>query len=402
MAVVRELTTKLDFKANLRPLDRTLGKVKRLKNAFKSFILGPVGIIGAAITGAGVAMFGFVKVTADALDRTAKLAKQLSISSDFLQEMSFAADLSGASQEQFGIAVRTISRNLLEANRGMETYKKAFRDIKVTVKNADGSLRSVEEILPEIADAFKNTIPEAEKAGRAAELFGKSGGALLPLLNEGAEGIENMRKEARRLGIVLDAEALKQSEAFNDELTRLQGAMKGLTRTMAAALLPEFRSLVTSLREFVTNNRELIKVKVISFLEKIAFAVGFVEGAFASVSKKLTGFKKDFNDLVDDIEKRGKLQVLFERLGVVEEGKGLGETLKNAFRAEIKDLIPSFSLFGGDSKPAPVAALPGGGNTTSNNITINLTRFSGESDQAFAVRLKRLFAEKLETTTPRP
>jgi len=293
MAVVRELVTKLEFKANLRPIDRTLAKVKRLKAAFSKFLLGPAGVIGAIFTGAGLAVFGFVNSVAGALDKTAKLAKSLSINAQFLQELAFAADLSGVSQDQLGTAILKLSRSMKEAGDDVTTYTDIFDDdLKVAVKDANGELKTVEELLPDIADAFKNTIPETKKTAIALELFGRAGAAMLPLLNEGSKGIEKMRKEARKLGIVFGEETLAQAEAFKDEMLRFQSTLKAVATTIGVAFLPDMRALIETFRKFIVENRKIIKQKIISFLETMSFVGGVLTGIFLVLGKVL---KKTFD-----------------------------------------------------------------------------------------------------------
>ncbi|HEC64371.1 MAG TPA: phage tail tape measure protein [bacterium] len=302
MAVVRELVTKLDFKANLRPLNKTLDRVKRLKAAFGKFILGPVGVVGAALTGAATAMFAFVKVTADGLDKTAKLAKSLSITSSFLQELGFAADLSGVSQDQLGTAILKLSRSMKEAGDDVTTYTDIFDDdLKVAVKDANGELKTVEELLPEIADAFKNTVPETKKTAIALELFGRAGAAMLPLLNEGSKGIEKMRKEARDLGIVFGKDALVQAESFKDEMLRFQSTLKAIGTTIGVAFLPDMRALIETFRKFIVENRKLIKQRIIDFLSKLAFAAGFLFGVFLVFGKVIGVVVEKISSMVDGL-----------------------------------------------------------------------------------------------------
>ena len=61
----------------------------------------------------------------------------------------------------------------------------------LTLKCGRGLARCVElrRVMMQVADAFKKMPDGAEKAGLAMKLFGKSGADLIPLLNEGADGL---------------------------------------------------------------------------------------------------------------------------------------------------------------------------------------------------------------------
>ena len=65
-----------------------------------------------------------------------------------------------------------------------------------------------------VADALNKVKNEAARTAIVMEIFGKGGAKLLPLMSEGAEGINKLTARARELGIVFsaqDAEAATKS-----------------------------------------------------------------------------------------------------------------------------------------------------------------------------------------------
>ena len=96
---------------------------------------------------------------------------------------------------------------------------------------------------------------ENERAAAATELFGKKAGQdMLPLLNQGKEGIEAMYAEAEKYGMIMSDEAVKASAAFQDSLTQLKGTMTGLKNEMIGKLLPSLTNLTSGLNEIVNGN----------------------------------------------------------------------------------------------------------------------------------------------------
>lgn len=65
----------------------------------------------------------------------------------------------------------------------------------------------------------------ADKSALAMKVFGKSGMELIPLLNEGSDGITKLTDRARELGLVFDEQAGRNADAFNDGLDELKGAV---------------------------------------------------------------------------------------------------------------------------------------------------------------------------------
>jgi hypothetical protein len=53
------------------------------------------------------------------------------------------------------------------------------------------------------------------------QLFGRGGAALLPMMNEGREGIAKLREEARRLGLVMSTEDAVSADKLDDSINRV-------------------------------------------------------------------------------------------------------------------------------------------------------------------------------------
>jgi len=204
---------------------------------------------GAAFAGVGVAAAAMVRQSIDAADAFAKLAQQAGVSVESISSLAYAADLSGVSQEELGASLVRISRGASEAARGTGEARKGFDALGISVKKADGTLKGSDQLLLEVAEKFERFEDGAEKSALAVNLFGKSGAQLIPLLNSGAEGIQELQAEAQKLGLTLDTSTAKAAEQFNDNLTRLDGVRKGLSNGIMRELLPTLNSLTNELVE---------------------------------------------------------------------------------------------------------------------------------------------------------
>lgn len=77
-------------------------------------------------------------------------------------------------------------------------------------------------MLGDVAELFSLLPDGANKTALAVKLFGRSGAELIPLLNQGKEGLAEFDKLASDLGLTLDKETGKAAEDFNDNLTKLK------------------------------------------------------------------------------------------------------------------------------------------------------------------------------------
>lgn len=199
--------------------------------------------IGAALAAAAAvgatAMAVLIKRSIDSADNFAKMSQRVGVSVEDLSSLSHAAKLSDVSLENLGTSMGFLSRAMNEFSRGTENNAtKALKQLGISVVDVDGKLRSNIDVLGEIADRFAGMENGAQKTALAMEVFGRSGATLIPLLNEGASGIAELRAEADRLGITISTETAKAAEEFNDNLTRLEAAMQGLANKVTAAALP--------------------------------------------------------------------------------------------------------------------------------------------------------------------
>ena len=128
------------------------------------------------------------------------------------------------------------NRNIAEAAKGGGDAAGAFRALGISQQDLQRT--SPDELFKRVSTGFASMEDGAGKTALAMALFGKSGAALIPLLNSGASGIEQMTEEARRFGVVIDTETGKRAEEFNDNLTRMRVAFGGIVTQIMSGALP--------------------------------------------------------------------------------------------------------------------------------------------------------------------
>jgi len=198
--------------------------------------------VGAALASGGALVAAMVKQSIDAADATAKLAQSAGVATETLSALGYAAKLSGSSQEEMGKTLAKLGKAMAEFQIGSGEAAGAFRALGISVEDQSGKLKATDAVLVEIAEKFAGYRDGAEKTALATKLFGEEGVKLIPLLNQGKEGIQEMKDEAAALGIVLDKETGKAAERFNDNLTRLSAAKDGFAQQVMRNLLPSLEA----------------------------------------------------------------------------------------------------------------------------------------------------------------
>lgn len=210
-------------------------------------VRGMLAGLGVSLSVAGFA--AMIKSAIDAADQLNKLSQKIGISVEALSTLRFAAQLSDVSLETLQKGIKGLSQNIAEANTGIGDGAQVFDALGISVRNADGSMKSTEAVLLQVADVFANLEDGAVKTALAVKLFGKSGMDMIPFLNQGAAGISQLTAEAERLGLKLTTETARSAEAFNDNLTALKASSSSLGIALARDFLPELTNITNAMRE---------------------------------------------------------------------------------------------------------------------------------------------------------
>lgn len=259
--IIRELINRIGFDVNDKPLKDLDANLKSVKNSFLA--------VGAAVAAATAALGGIILSTAKAGDEFAKTSQRVGIAIGDLQRLAYVADRSGMSYGDLITATRFLNRNLAEAAKGTKLQVEAFRALGVSATDGSGKIKSTDKVTIELADAFAKLEDGALKTRLAMDIFGRSGTAIITLLNGGGAAVQELMGRADALGGVMSDDAAKASEVFLDSITDVKLAISGLSYVIGSALIPEVTAVIHGVLAWYVANKDLIKVKVKSYLDDI-------------------------------------------------------------------------------------------------------------------------------------
>ena len=253
-------------KANLEGLSSAASKVN-----------GVLAGLGAALSLGALVAAG--KAALDTADNLSKLSQKTGISVESLSLLKPIAEQSGISLEGLAKGMQKLATAMVEAAGGSKEQVEAFSRLGVSVKDAAGQLRPTEEVLLDLADAFAAMPDGAEKSALAVKLFGKSGVELIPFLNQGRAGIEQLKQKFKELGLEISGDTAKAAEKFNDTLDTVKQALSGIAMKVAEAALPALQKLADALVALASHGEEIMAV--LRVLGEIIVAVLAVKGVAA-------------------------------------------------------------------------------------------------------------------------
>jgi hypothetical protein len=201
--------------------------------------------VGATIVGAFAATVVAVANTAGKIN---DLSNAAGVSAESFQELAFAAQQEGVSQEQLSAGLVKLTKNMDSARSGSGDAAKAFKAMGINIEDNNGQLRSADSVMKEVADRFKQMQNPAEKTTLALTLFGKAGASLTPFLSQGSAGMKAYAEEAKSMGIILSNETVKALDDFDDTLGNVKAGFGGLGNEIAADIVPALQTFANMLK----------------------------------------------------------------------------------------------------------------------------------------------------------
>lgn len=173
------------------------------------------------------------------IDNLGKASQKVGVTVEALSALKFAGDQSGVAFDSLESALGKFNKNLVTVGDTTSEVGATLRQFGVTLGD------TTESAFTKIADGFAKIPDSAGKTAKAIEIFGKAGADLIPLLNEGGDGLEAFRKRAEELGLVLSQDVVNRITSFNDSMAELGKAQEGVTNQMVSGLAPALQSIAT-------------------------------------------------------------------------------------------------------------------------------------------------------------
>lgn len=200
---------------------------------------------------------------------------------------------SGIKASQAGTSLRSIMNNLA----GEVTFAgKNIGEVTIATSNADGSMRSLNDILADCRVAFSG-LTESEKAANAESLVGKNAmSGFLALMNAGEGDIDKLRGAIENCDGSAESMAETMQDNLNGQLTILKSQLEELAISFGDLLMPTIRKIVSAVQAFVDklnsmddSTRETI-LKVAALAAAIGPLLIVLGKTISTVGTALRGF----------------------------------------------------------------------------------------------------------------
>lgn len=232
-------------------IDETTKKGKDSEKSFASSagaVIKSAAKIGTAVvagtTAAVSGLMALANKTADTADTFDKSSLRTGLQVEELQRLNYAAGQSGVELSSLEKSAKKLNDRLGEVSEGNTKSAEMFEKLGVSVKNADGTMRSTTDVYNDTIARLADMGDAAEATAIGTDLFGKAFTDMKPLLAEGSEGINELKNRADELGIVMSEDAVNAGVVFGDTLSDIKQSLGGLFNSIMSSLIPVIQQVL--------------------------------------------------------------------------------------------------------------------------------------------------------------
>jgi hypothetical protein len=258
------------------------GLSKGLKNAtakLQSFG-GSLTSVGKKLlaVGAGIGgpLLAAAKVFASVGSEMQDLSEKTGASVESLSGLKYAAEQSGVGVDALATGFKKMQKTIGDASDGVKESQEELTSLGLTTQQLKGM--SPDQQFKAFAHAISKIPDPAQRATAAMTVFGKSGADLLPLLNQGASGIDAFVAHAKEMGLIISGADAKSAKQFQQSLSDLWAVVSQGVFVVGGALAPVLKGIVQSIAKVIVSATAWIKEHkqlIIGALAAAAAIAGF-------------------------------------------------------------------------------------------------------------------------------
>jgi hypothetical protein len=234
--------------ATAQAFKSALGRTQAFSKQAGSIMKGAfVGISLATITGA-------IGRTIELGDSLNKAAIKAGIAGSAMSELAHAAAMADVDLGSLSNGLKFMQINLSKAAEGGKEGAQVLGALGLKLDEIRAL--KADQQFEMIADRIASLKDPADRARAAVQIFGKAGAELLPLFEQGAEGIRKAREEAQRLGIALSQDQIDTLAEADDAIKRLSASFRGLGNVLVTVVGPTLTRTLDGITRIIQAARE--------------------------------------------------------------------------------------------------------------------------------------------------
>jgi len=213
-------------------------------------------------TGAKIAAMGGIAMTpmiaaakgaASAGAEMYEMAAKTGMTVEELSRLKYAADLSGVSIEDAQVAIKHLAKNLTITGGNTKDVMGKIEMLGLSMEDLKGM--SPNELFETVGSAISKIKDPIARSAAAMQIFGRSGTAIIPLLDNMAE----LEAQCDEMGFTMSEFTAKQGKEFSNVLIILYKAFHSVANAVGNAVIPVIKPFLQSAIQFILRIRDWVK-----------------------------------------------------------------------------------------------------------------------------------------------
>lgn len=262
--IIESFFVSLGFEVNTEKIDEFKKKAEELRESATT--------LGSIFTGAAAGIGLLVQGVASSMGDLASFAELNEVSARSVAALGKIATENDGSLEGMKSTIQSLNKSIGEAALGVGRGAMTFEKLGLAAKGADGKVKTVDDILGEVADKMEGLsrqeqIAMAEKLGIDPQF--------VKVLEKGSANLAKLREEAELLNPFTE-EDYQLADQVDKLFIKAKGTLGTFTKMLGVSLLPTVKEVLQNYLEWFKASRKATSDVFIRALKLMAGAVGTV------------------------------------------------------------------------------------------------------------------------------
>lgn len=315
-----------DYEKNLDSTEKkTRTWADKIQDLMKNKTVAAIVVVTKAVVELGKKIDQLMQQSLKYADQMGDLAAKYGTTAEAISEMAYVAT-------QAGSDVNTLTNAMSMLYMRAKQDGAAFQSLGVSVKDANGNFKAMDELFWETVYAMNDLDSEGEKSAYMFDLFGRSATQIGEILRKDSSELEEMRKRAHDLGIVVNQTTADFAGSWFDKLDELKLQGQSVLASLAAGA-PDAEE---KLQAFFDNIMEMLERYVPMFVN---FTLRVAVQCFIALVRIAPSLIREIVDTIIDTI----LNVNWLQVGI-DVGKAILEGLLNCIIAGLNGFLRIFGV----------------------------------------------------------
>ncbi|GEM_PF-3225922 len=188
----------------------------------------------------GGAIAQSVKETAFANQELLRISSRIGVNVELVSALRGAYKGFGQDAGAVERQLTKLNQQIGEAASGNLAAKQNFDALSVSIRDAAGNARDINDIFPDVVDGLGALDNHSRRVAIAQKLFGEDASRTIDIIGRGTGVLKGFTDEARKLGEVYSSEEVGQADQFANVIDKTTRAIEALKQSLAQGLISGF------------------------------------------------------------------------------------------------------------------------------------------------------------------